>query len=82
MNMKHVIAYVGAIGVTSVAGIILLAALSVGVPDILPIIATSSLTGLAGLLARPEETAEDTEPISTPNIPPQATGDDYDPWNR
>ena len=64
--MKHltlVIGLIGTIGGLAVLGIIALAVLEHPVPGILEVVAGSALTGLAGVLARPAETAGD---LTTP----------------
>lgn len=53
MNMALVIKIMGAVLLVTVTGIIVLAVLSRAIPEPLILIATSSLTGLAGLLAQP-----------------------------
>lgn len=52
-NLKMVVAFVGAVLVLSVVGVVLLALQGVPIPDVLQNIAVGSLTGLVGLLVTP-----------------------------
>lgn len=62
MNIRAVIAFVGATLILSVLGIIALALVGRDIPNVLTLIASSTLTGLIGLLVNPK--ANNTERVS------------------
>lgn len=80
MNMKLVISLVGGVCISSVVGIIVLALASVTIPDTLTTLAIASLTGLVGLLAKPDD---QTERVRLPLVPEKASVvKSSDPWER
>lgn len=80
MNMKLVISLVGGVCISSVVGIIVLALASVTIPDTLTTLAIASLTGLVGLLARPDD---QSGKVAAPHIPQSASAvKGSDPWER
>lgn len=52
--MRLVISFVGGIGLLCVVGVVLLTLADKAVPDVLPAALLASLTGIVGLLAKPE----------------------------